>query len=206
MTYRGARCILPIRGNDTFWTGRTNTYYYKYYYIYLISITGIFFLTRWLFYLRLQRCPVLSWSNVEGFTFCGQQREARVPDATRLPWASSENRRGPRTRPWGTPPQKRQTQSCCPWRSCSRTFRQPLPLMETCTPECLTMALILAAGAVSMKLWDLPVWLLGRVCVSVGWSHEVVQQHSPVHLWWLDLEFAWEIWQFQRAGSFDSAH
>lgn len=94
---------------------------------------------RWLFYLPLQQCPALSWSNVGEFTFFGQQREAQVPDRTHLPAVTSDNRWCPWTRPWRAPRQEHQIQTRCPSRYCSRTFRRPITLMGTCTPECSTL-------------------------------------------------------------------
>lgn len=114
-----------------------NLYWHHVFYFY-----DLYCFDRWLFYLPLQQCPALSWSNVGEFTFFGQQREAQVPDRTHLLAVTSDNRRCPRTRPWRAPRQEHQIQTRCPSCYCSRTFRRPITLMGTCTPECSTLSLI----------------------------------------------------------------
>lgn len=115
-----------------------NLYWHRVFYFYDLYS----FFDRWLFYLPLQQCPALSWSNVGGFTFFGQQRGAQAPGRTHWPAVTSENRRCPRTPPWRAPRQERHIQTRCPSRCCSRTFRRPVTLMGTCTPECSTLNLI----------------------------------------------------------------
>lgn len=115
----------------------SNLYWHHAFYFY-----DLFCFHRWLFYLPLQQCPALSWSNVGEFTFFGQQRGAQVPDRTRLPAVTSDNRRCPQTRPCRAPRQEHQIQTRCPSRYCSRTFRRPITLMGSCTPECSTLNLI----------------------------------------------------------------